>query len=83
MLGADAMCFFFSLIPTTFFVIVEYFVLFSATMTQGPVQTFGYILSMWIFLVAALFPAMGAYVTFAGLCPMEAMIQSMQSELKP
>jgi hypothetical protein len=49
------MCLFFSLIPTTFFVIVGYFVLFSATMTQGPVQIFGYILSVWEFLVAALF----------------------------
>jgi hypothetical protein len=48
-----------------------------------PVQTFGYILSIWVFLIAALFPAMGAYVTFADLCPVEAMIQSLQFKLNP
>jgi hypothetical protein len=72
------MCFFFSLIPATVCVVVGYFVLFSATMTQGLVQIFGYILAAWLFVIAASFPAMGAYVTFAALCPAQAMIQSMQ-----
>ncbi len=72
------MCFFFSLIPATACVVVGYFVLFSATMTQGLVQIFGYILATWLFVIAASLPAMGAYVTFAALCPAQAMIQSMQ-----
>ena len=36
------------------------------------------ILAFWLFILAAFFPAMGAYVTFAGLCPIEAMIQSLE-----
>jgi hypothetical protein len=72
------MCFFFSLIPATGCVVVGYFVLFSATMTEGPVRIFGYILSVWLFIIAASIPVMGAYVTFAGLCPPQAMMQSMQ-----
>ncbi len=71
------MCFFFSLIPATVCVVVGYFVLFSATMTQGAVQIFGYILTAWLFIIAAFFPTMGGYVSFAGLCPAQAMIQSM------
>jgi hypothetical protein len=33
------------------------------------VQRFGQILAIWVLIVAAFFPVMGAYVTFAGLCP--------------
>jgi hypothetical protein len=76
------MCFFFSLIPATIFVIVGYFVLFSATMTQGPVQTFGYILAIWVFIIAAFFPVMGAFVTLTGFCPtMETMMKTMHSRV--
>jgi hypothetical protein len=73
------MCFFFSLIPATIWVVLGYFVLFSSTRTQGAVQMFGQILAVWLFILAAVFPVMGAYVTFAGLCPIEAMMQSMRS----
>jgi hypothetical protein len=75
------MCFFFSLIPATIWVVLGYFILFSSTKTQGAVQKFGQILAIWVFILAAFFPVMGAYVTFAGLCPMEAMIRSMHSGL--
>lgn len=78
------MCFFFSLIPATCFVVLGYFILFSATKAEGPVQMFGYILAVWVFIIAAFFPAMGAYVTLAGLCPsMENMIKSMHSRVSP
>ncbi len=73
------MCFFVSLIPATFWVVVGYFVLFSSTKARGPVQVFGQVLSIWLFILAGLFPMMGAYVTFSGLCPIEAMLQTMQS----
>jgi hypothetical protein len=72
------MCFFFSLIPATLWAVLGYFVLFSCTKTQGTVQRFGYILACWVFIIAACFPLMGAYVSLAGLCPsIETMIQSM------
>lgn len=73
------MCFLFSLIPATLWVILGYFVLFSSTRSQGSVQIFGRILAAWVFILAALFPMIGAYVTYAGLCPIGAMIQSMHS----
>ncbi len=73
------MCFFLSLIPATVWVVIGYFVLFSSTKTEGTVQMFGRVLAIWVFVIAALFPVMGAYVTLAGLCPIEAMIQTMQS----
>jgi hypothetical protein len=69
LLGGDAMCFFISLIPATIWVVLGYFILFSSSKTAGAVQVFGQILAIWVFIVAAFFPVMGAYVTFAGLCP--------------
>jgi hypothetical protein len=78
------MCFFFSLIPATIWVILGYFILFSSTKVQGTVQRFGYFLAIWVFIIAAFFPVMGAYVTFSGLCPsIETMIQSMHSKVRP
>lgn len=71
------MCFFISLLPATIWVVVGYFVLFSSTKAQGAVQMFGRVLAIWIFVIAAFFPVVGAYVTFTGLCPIEAMMQSM------
>jgi hypothetical protein len=73
------MCFFFSLIPATISVVLGYFILFSSIKTQGPVQRFGQILAIWVFIIAALFPIIGAYVAIAGLCPIGTMIQSMHS----
>lgn len=63
------MCFFFSLLPTTIWVVLGYFILFSSTKTAGGLQLFGRILAVWVFIIAAFFPMMGAWVTFAGLCP--------------
>jgi hypothetical protein len=72
------MCFFLSLIPATIWVVLGYFVLFSSSKAQGAVRTFGQILAIWVFIIAAFFPVMGAYVTLAGLCPsIESMMQSM------
>jgi hypothetical protein len=77
------MCFFFSLIPATIWVALGYFILFSSTRTQGAVQKFGYILAVWVFMIAAFFPLMGAYVTLADLCPLESMIRSMHPGVRP
>jgi hypothetical protein len=73
------MCFFLSLIPATIWVVLGYFILFSSTKVQGTLQRFGYFLAIWTFIIAAVIPVMGAYVTLTGLCPsMETMIKSMQ-----
>ena len=77
------MCFFFSLIPATLWVVIGYFVLFSSTKAEGAIQTFGRILAIWIFVIAALLPAAGAYVTFADLCPIEGMFQAIHSRTAP
>jgi hypothetical protein len=65
------------LIPETGLIKLGYFVLFSSNKTEGPVRKFGQILSIWVFIVALLFPTMGAFVTLSGLCPFSAMIQAM------
>ncbi len=73
------MCFFFSFIPATLWVVIGYFVLFASTKTDGTVQKFGQILAIWIFVIAAFLPAAGAYVTFADLCPIEGIFQAIHS----
>ncbi len=78
------MCFIFSLIHATFVVTLGYFILFSSTKTEGAVQLFGQILAIWVFVIAAFFPVMGAYVTLAGLCPsIETIMKSMHSRITP
>ena len=74
------MCFFASLIPATFFVILGYFVLYASSRSEGGVRTFGRILAVWIFLIALLPPIGGAVVTISGECPMHKMFEG---ELKP
>ncbi len=77
------MCFIFSLIPATIFTIIGYFVFFSSTKTEGAIQKFGRVLAIWAFIVALFFPMMGLYVTISGLCPMEEIMQTIQSGLRP
>ena len=77
------MCFFFSFIPATLWVVIGYFVLFASTKAEGAIQTFGQILAIWVFVIAAFLPAVGAYVTFADLCPIEGIFQAMHSSTGP
>lgn len=76
------MLFVISLVPATIWVVLGYFILFSSTKTQGAVQKFGQVLAVWVFLAAALFPVMGAYATFTGFSPIQAM-RSMHSGQAP
>lgn len=71
------MCFIGSLIPATVFTVIGYFVLFASTRAEGGVQLFGRVLAIWIFVLALMFPIMGAYVTVTGQCPMEKMLERM------
>ena len=63
------MCFLMSFVPATFWVVVGYFVLFSSTKAEGGIAKFGRMLAIWLFILAALFPVMGAFVTLSGFCP--------------
>ncbi len=73
------MCFFFSLMPATVCVTIGYFVLFSALKADGGTKIFGWVLAIWLFVIAAFIPIAGAYVTLAGLCPMEDILRTMHS----
>jgi len=73
------MCFFFSFMPATFWAVIGYFILFSSSKAEGGIRTFGRILAIWIFLIAAFIPLAGAYVSLAGLCPIEEILRTMPS----
>ena len=72
------MCFIFSFIPATIFLTIGYFVLFSSKKAEGTISKFGFILAIWLFIVAAIYPICGAYVTISGLCPIEKMMEKME-----
>ncbi len=63
------MCFFFSFMPVTICVTIGYFVLFAASKADDGIKIFGRVLAIWLFVIAAFIPIIGAYVTLAGLCP--------------
>ncbi len=63
------MCFLFSFLPATFWVVIGYFVLYSSGKAGDGIRTFGRILAIWIFVIAACCLIAGAYVSLAGLCP--------------
>jgi len=69
------MCLLFSFIPATIWLVIGYFVLFSSKKTEGNLSKFGFILAIWIFIVATFFPICGAYMTFSDQCPMAKMMQ--------
>lgn len=73
------MCFFFSLVPATAWLVIGYFVLFSSAKAEGGIATFGRILAIWTFVIAACIPIVGAYVALAGLCPIEDMLKAAHS----
>lgn len=77
------MCFFFSFIPATVFTTVGYFVFFASTRAEGKIRTFGQILSIWIFIIAAFFIIIGTYMTLSGLCPLEDMLKLMKTSMNP
>lgn len=68
------MCFFFSFMPATFWLVLGYFVLFSSTRAEGAVRTLGRVLAIWIFTVSGAIVLAGAYVTLNQMCPFEALM---------
>jgi hypothetical protein len=73
------MCFFFSLMPATICVTIGYFVLFAASKADIGIKIFGWVLAIWLFVIAAFIPIAGAYVTLSGLCPMEDIFRALHS----
>ena len=69
------MCFFFSFVPATFWAVLGYFILFSATRAEGRVRILGHALSIWAFVIAGFILAGGAYVTATGMCSMDTLLQ--------
>lgn len=63
------MCFFFSLVPATFWLVVGYLVLYLSSRFEGPAKTFGRGLAAWVFTISGFIVLAGAYVTINGLCP--------------
>lgn len=66
------MCFFFSLVPATFWLVIGYLVLYLSTRFEGATKTFGRGLATWAFIISGLIVLTGAYVTMSGSCPMDA-----------
>ncbi len=72
------MCFFIGFLPATIWAVIGYFVLFSSTRAEGRIQTLGYWLAIWIFFIVVLIPFVAAYITLAGFCPLDAMMQASE-----
>lgn len=78
------MCFFLSLVPATIWLIIGYFVMFSASKSDGAIRIFGRFLAIWIFVITAFLPIAAGYLTLAGLCPIEDMLKTMHpASLEP
>ena len=73
------MCFVLSLFPATILTAVGYVVLYCSTRADGAVKAFGQILAIWVFVLAAFPLITGAYVTFAGICPIDGMLQKISA----
>lgn len=73
------MCFFFSFLPATIWLVLGYFIMFSSTKADGKIRTFGRLLAIWVFVIAAFIPMMAAYITLNDLCPLTALFESMHS----
>ena len=73
------MCFFFSFIPATFWVVIGYFVLFTSKKAENNLKKFGFILAIWIFVLASFFPISGAYVTISDQCLLDKIMEFIGS----
>lgn len=68
------MCFFFSFLPATVWLVIGYFVLFSSAKAEGSLKTFGRGLAIWAFVISGFIVLAGAYVTMNDICPMESFM---------
>lgn len=63
------MLFLLSLLPATLLAALGYIVLYCSTRADGRVRTFGTILAIWVFVLAALPVIAGAYASATGIRP--------------
>jgi len=77
------MCFVFSIFPATFWAVIGFFVLLGASKTDGRLKTFGRVLGIWACILTVLIPIGGLFVTVAGLCPIDAMMEQMPTPPLP
>ena len=70
--GCSEMCFFFSLMPATFWLVIGYLVLYLSAGFDGAAKTFGRGLAIWAFMISGFILLAGVYVTTSGLCPIGA-----------
>ena len=73
------MCFFFSFMPATFWVVIGYFVMFTSRKAEGNLKKYGSYLAIWIFVIACFFPICGAYVTLTDTCPIDQIMELIGS----
>lgn len=71
------MCFFFSLLSATFWLVIAYIVLFLSSKADGQVQKLGRVLAIWVTVIAVMFPVMGLIVSFSDLCPITEVMEKM------
>ena len=69
------MCFHFSFLPATFWLVIGYFVLFSTSKAEGWIGTFGRAIAAWIFVISGMILLAGAYFTLNDLCSIEAWME--------
>ena len=73
------MCFIVSFFPATFWAVIGFLVLLAASKADGRLKTFGHVLGIWVCVLAVLIPLGGLFVSVAGLCPIEAMMDQFQA----
>ncbi len=61
--------------PATFWAIVGYFIQSSSTRVDGSMKTLGQILGFWALVISGFVVLAGAYVSMAGLCSVELLLQ--------
>lgn len=74
------MCFVVSFFPATFWAVIGFFVLLAASKADGRLKTFGHVLGVWACVLAVLIPFGGLFMSAAGICPLEAMIEQVQMD---
>lgn len=77
------MCFFFSFVPATIWLVIGFLVLFTASRAEGALRTFGRVLGAWALVIAVLIPITGGYLALTGSCPMDRMWQGMHAPGPP
>jgi len=56
--------------------VLGYVVLYCSSKSAGGIAAFGKALAIWVFVLAAVPPLIGAYVSIAGACPVDRAIHS-------